>query len=152
MPREPLTTPRMGAEVLPISRFEFSPSALDRAWAAGLFEGEGSFGIRRNGTVLLTLASTDKDIVDRFRATIGTGRISSQPPGKNGRRKRLWRVDVIQVDDVLQVIDYLYPWLGSRRRERADEAIRTRFCSRRCERRFHWRRRWVYERERKQAA
>jgi hypothetical protein len=93
------------------------------AWAAGLFEGEGSLALRRNGTVLLSLASTDMDILERFRAVIGTGRVSSQPPGGNRRRKRLWRVDVIQVDEVLRAINLLYPWLGARRRARADEAV-----------------------------
>jgi hypothetical protein len=97
--------------------------ATDEAWAAGLFEGEGSFGLRSNGTVLLTLGSTDKDVIERFRTVIATGRISSQPPGRNRRRKRLWRVDVIQVDEVLRVINVLYPWLGARRRARADEAV-----------------------------
>jgi hypothetical protein len=96
---------------------------VNKAWAAGLFEGEGSFGLRRNGTVLLSLSSTDKDVIERFRSVIGTGRISSQPPGRNGRRKRIWRVDVIQVAEVLRIIEILYPWLGTRRRARADEAI-----------------------------
>jgi hypothetical protein len=157
---------------------------LERVWAAGLFEGEGSFGIRRNGSVVLTLSSTDKDIIDRFRRVIGAGRISSQPAGRNGRRKRLWRVDLVQVDDVMRTILLLYPWLGARRQARADEAIetitrrietataericpncklpfrppfspnaaRTRFCSRLCERRFHWRLRWIRARERGEAA
>jgi hypothetical protein len=95
----------------------------EEAWAGGLFEGEGAFGIRRNGTVLLSLASTDRDVVERFRTVIGAGRLSSQPPGRNGRRKRLWRVDVIQVDEVLRIIRRLYPWLGTRRRQRAEEAV-----------------------------
>jgi hypothetical protein len=95
----------------------------DAAWAAGLFEGEGSFGLRRNGTVLLSLGSTDKDVIERFRGVVGVGRISSQPPGRNHRRKRLWRVDVIQVGEVLRVIEIVYPWLGTRRRARADEAV-----------------------------
>jgi hypothetical protein len=151
----------------------------DVAWAAGLFEGEGSFGVRANGTVLLSLASTDKDVIDRFRSVVGTGRLSSQAPGRNKRNKRLWRVDVVQVDDVLRITRMLYPWLGSRRRSRADEAVavikrrieaataervcpnceeafrpaftsnaaRTKYCSRICERRYHWRLRWERMRE-----
>ena len=94
------------------------------AWAAGLFEGEGSIAIRQNSTVMLTLASTDADVVFRFRAVVGTGRLSSQAPGRNGRHKRLWRVDITEVAEVLRVIETLYPWLGSRRRARADEAVR----------------------------
>jgi hypothetical protein len=97
----------------------------EEAWAAGLFEGEGSFGLRRNGTVLLSLGSTDKDVVQRFHTIVGTGQVSSRPPGKNGRRKRLWRVDVIRVEDVLRIVDMLYPWLGTRRRAAADAAIAT---------------------------
>jgi hypothetical protein len=101
------------------------PQNLEAAWAAGLFEGEGSFGLRKNGTVLLSLASTDQDIIQRFRTIVGTGQVSSKPPGKNGRRKRLWRVDVIRVDDVLRIVDMLYPWLGERRRAAADAATTT---------------------------
>lgn len=152
---------------------------VEVAWAAGLFEGEGSFGLRANGTVLVSVASTDRDVIDRFRRVIGTGRVSSQPAGRNNRRKRLWRVDVIQVDEVFRVTRMLYPWLGERRRSRADEAVatiqrridaataartcpncgesfrpaftpnaaRTKYCSRRCERRYHWRLRWQRARE-----
>ena len=36
------------------------------AWATGLFEGEGSVGMRSNGTVILSLASTDRDVIDRI--------------------------------------------------------------------------------------
>lgn len=93
------------------------------AWAAGLFEGEGSFGVRENGTVLLSLGSTDRDIIERFRDVIGTGRFSSQSAGKNRRKKTLRRVDVIRVCDVLRIIDLFYPWLGVRRRARADQVV-----------------------------
>lgn len=169
---------------MPETPFRTIHVELERAWAAGLFEGEGSFGMRKNGTVLLSLASTDLDVIKRFRTAIGTGRIWSQPPGRNNRKKRLWRVDVSQVDEVMRVTEMLYPWLGDRRRARADEAIeaisfrvasataericpncerpfrppftpnaaRTRFCSRLCERRFHWRNRWVRERARQEQA
>jgi hypothetical protein len=151
----------------------------DLAWAAGLFEGEGSFGMRSNGTVLVSVASTDKDVIDRFRSVVGAGRLSSQAPGRNHRNKRLWRLDISQVDDVLRITRLLYPWLGNRRRSRADEAAaairtridaatvqrvcpncgesfrppftpnaaRTKYCSRQCERRYHWRLRWQRARE-----
>ena len=160
----------------PVPSLAPSPGAIPpqnleaEAWAAGLFEGEGSVGIRRNGTVILSLSSTDRDVIGRFQAVIGCGRVSSQPPGRNGRTKRLWRVDVIQVDEVRRVVRRLYPWLGGRRQRRAEEAVarlnlriaiataaracpyckqrfeppftpnagRTRFCSRLCERRWHY--------------
>ena len=61
----------------------------EMAWAAGLFEGEGSLALGQRGNVRLSIASTDRDVIDRFRAAIGTGRLSSQAPGGNRRRKRL---------------------------------------------------------------
>lgn len=96
--------------------------AEELAWAIGLFEGEGSITLRRNGTVTLSLAMTDLDIVERFLAAIGTGRLSSQPAGRNGRRKRLWRVDVDEIGEVVRILDLFYPRLGRRRQERADLA------------------------------
>jgi hypothetical protein len=111
--------------LVPPQNLEADPRdlAAEAAWAAGLFEGEGSFGLRRNGTVLLQLASTDKDVIERFRVVIGTGRTGSQAPGRNGRRKRLWRVEVSQVAEVLRIVELLYSWLGARRRARADEVV-----------------------------
>ena len=91
------------------------------AWAAGVFEGEGSIVHRRNGTVLLTLGMTDRDVVERFQRAIRTGRLHCVPAGRSRRRKPLWRLDGNKSDDVLRVIDLLYPRLGTRRRQRADE-------------------------------
>jgi LAGLIDADG-like domain len=154
--------------------------AEERAWAAGLFEGEGSIALRRNRTVLLSLGMTDRDVVERFRAVLGTGQISSQPPGRNRRTKTLWRVDVGDVAEVMRIIDLFYPYLGARRRARADEVLEvlrarieaatqeracpncglrfrppftpnakvTKYCSRLCERRYHWRLRWERARAR----
>lgn len=160
-----LTTDRMTAATRP-QIDDHSVEAdweADVAWAAGL----------------LSIASSDEDVIDRFRSVVGTGRLGSQAPGRNNREKRPWRVDVIHVDDVLRITRMLYPWLGSRRRARADEAVavleerietaaaericpncgesfrppftpnaaRTKYCSRQCERRYHWRLRWQRARE-----
>jgi hypothetical protein len=94
------------------------------AWAGGLFEGQGSIELHLDGIVLLSLASTDKDVIDRFRSVVGAGRLCSQPPGRSGRRERTWRLDILQVEDVLRGINLLYPWLGERLRARADEGVR----------------------------
>lgn len=100
-----------------------SARATEVAWAGGLFEGQGALELRLDGSVLLSLASTDEDVIDRFRFVVGAGRLCSEPPGRSGRRKRTWRLDIVQVEDVLRVITLLYPWLGERRKARADEVV-----------------------------
>lgn len=99
----------------------------DIAWAAGLFEGEGCISIRpirgrtRRRSAQLVLTSTDHDVVIRFAAIVGAGRIVG--PFSRPSRKPAWRWQVESAVGVIRVLRLLNPYLCRRRREKATEAL-----------------------------
>jgi len=93
------------------------------AWAAGLFEGEGSVSLHtRNGKVeglSVDINMTDEDVLLKFKKIIGYGVING--PYQRGKNKPHWQVRVHAYEDALRVINMLYPYMGSRRMSRMDE-------------------------------
>lgn len=92
----------------------------ERAWAAGLFEGEGSI-ITTSDCARLVLTMTDLDVVERFAAITGFGTIIHEAPKPN--RKQLYRWSIAKLEEVSEVLGWMTPLLGQRRRGRASEAI-----------------------------
>ena len=94
------------------------------AWAAGLFEGEGSWYARRCGDFVYaraSLASTDEDVVRRFFAVVGCGAVHREAdrPG----RKPIWRWQVQSRVDFAAIADQLKPWLGTRRLQQLADVL-----------------------------
>jgi hypothetical protein len=94
--------------------------ATDRAWCAGLFEGEGCFTTSGPGRPRATLAMTDEDVVRKFHRLMGFGSVSSQHQLGIGT-KTVWYWRVYSLSDVALAIDTLLPMLGERRAARAQE-------------------------------
>lgn len=99
------------------------------SWAAGLFEGEGSItprgDVRSCQLWTIGMTMTDLDVVQRFQAAIGMGRIygpytPKMPPQRPG--KEPWGERKV-----------IYRWTISRNREVLEfcRLMRGRFCSRR---------------------
>jgi hypothetical protein len=104
------------------------PTDTEIAWAAGLFEGEGSFIVhhnRRYGGA--SLATTDRDVLDRFQAIVGFGNIYAAMGKAHGAgvaagtRKQCYQWSGWSAVQVRQLIDLFWPYLGERRRARALE-------------------------------
>jgi len=97
------------------------------AWAAGLFEGEGSIGASRNRkkktqTPLLQLSMTDGDTVQRFASILGLGRTyRPYDRGLNCKPSYTWRLT--SFEKAQAVIAMFWPWLGVRRKKRALEIL-----------------------------
>jgi hypothetical protein len=96
---------------------------IDIAWAAGLFEGEGSCGFRMRRHELrpfVKLGMTDRDVVERFVSIVGVGNVTTthRPPDK-----RMWHWSIGGKDDCCRVLGLLWPYLGERRKERALEVL-----------------------------
>jgi hypothetical protein len=96
--------------------------AEEIAWAAGLFEGEGSITMCGR-YVHLQLKSTDEDVVVRFHEVVGCGSVYgpysyNQPDGY--KRKPAW-VWVCREADAMIVFRKFAPWLGKRRLARGRE-------------------------------
>ncbi len=118
--------------ISPINRAETGledrgPSATDIAWAAGLFEGEGCFtqghgnDATRTHLFRIIVVSTDLDVLERFKRVLGVGRISPVKHRLRPHHKQQWRYDLGASVEVLRCVELLYPYLGIRRRARADE-------------------------------
>lgn len=95
---------------------EQSPENI--AWAAGLFEGEGSVyantvrqGAYRQAHLALTM--TDEQPVRRFAAIVGANVYGPFQPAAG--RKQIWRASLTSHVGISVVFTLLRPWLSPRR-------------------------------------
>lgn len=102
---------------------------LELAWAAGYFEGEGCFSLQKRKErpsgrpqAGATVRNTDEDTLRRFHAAVGVGSVAAYPPQVKGN-KPFWQWCVKGYPTTRSVIILLYPWLGERRRARAEELL-----------------------------
>lgn len=100
------------------------PTEVERAWFAGLFEGEGSISFPRKSPSL-SVAMTDEDVVRRAQAIVGAGNVTGPylpPKLQGGYHKPVWRWSV-GGSKAAAVLLWIYPYLGIRRRERIEEVV-----------------------------
>jgi hypothetical protein len=96
-----------------------SPTDAELAWAAGLFEGEGTFNVTKRSTnISMALVSTDEDVVDRFHAIVGAGRVYRNRTSNGFSLKKQYVWNVSAINEFRHVAAILLPWLGNRRRAR----------------------------------
>lgn len=93
-------------------------------WAAGLFEGEGCFFFanKKNRTAVVQLATTDKDVVERFQKAVGFGKIAHPPTVGTYKPVWVWRMG--SFEGFQQIVCYFWSYLGKRRRARATEILK----------------------------
>lgn len=112
------------------AEFVKAKSPRSVAWAAGLFEGEGSITIRtprkanreKKPQVQLQLASTDADTIPAFQATLGVGKVYGPYGPYQKNRQAHWRWDAYG-DEAKKALQQMLPYLFSRRRAKAEEAL-----------------------------
>jgi len=101
-----------------------SQSAEDIAWAAGLFEGEGSI-TQSGGRVRLSLKMTDEEPVRRFAKIIQRGTVygpyAYERRADGHERKPFWAWVCYDRAEAGVTIERLAPWLSTRRLARAHE-------------------------------
>jgi hypothetical protein len=106
------------------------------AWAAGLFEGEGSFitGIDRRGALRyprryprVVIAMTDRDVIERFGRIMGFGNVQIRPfyPSQGHGYKRLYEWKTGRFEYVQATVALFWPYLGERRKAKAREILLT---------------------------
>lgn len=96
------------------------------AWVAGVFEGEGTFTYRTySGTgrkqVTLRVVMTDLDVIERLHAYTGIGHIYGPYISKNLKkdgtsRKPAYHWAVTSQEDVIELGEAMFAWLGERRK------------------------------------
>lgn len=92
-------------------------SADQVGWIAGILEGEGCWtanGCR--GNWLVSVRMTDRDIIERLRHITGVGRVTMEENKKGYKTAWAWQVAARPQREWLTVA--VWPWLGTRRRER----------------------------------
>ena len=88
-------------------------------WLAGLLEGEGSFhtSINRAGArPRISVAMTDKDVMERVARELETKVLGPYPHGPDGKYQPMYNVAVAG-KRALGVMLTLYPEMGQRRRQ-----------------------------------
>lgn len=99
-------------------------------WAVGLFEGEGSIGLRKSSArgrperryPVLSLQMTCVDVVQRFHAVVGRGRIHSRPAGRDGwKDSAVWAVSSAR--DVEALLTVFLPYLGEKKTREAEAVL-----------------------------
>ena len=97
---------------------------LDRAWIAGLVEGEGSYYLRNSKdypAVVFQLNMADEDVVRRAHRLSGRiGTVNPHDPGSRGVKQQ-WRWRISSQAEVAWFMDQMYPLMGERRRAKIDE-------------------------------
>lgn len=88
----------------------------DWAWAAGIFEGEGSFATSRSGAFRMQVKMTDHDVLLRLQGIVG-GTVYGpyayqQPDGHTRKPAWVWNTDGT---DAAAIARRFAPWLGQRR-------------------------------------
>lgn len=90
------------------------------AWAAGLFEGEGSICVKRDARtervyMRLVMSTTDRDVMERFAEVVACGNVTG-PTWHTMSKKPIWRWCVSIEEEVRRLADLFSPFLGKRRR------------------------------------
>jgi hypothetical protein len=105
-----------------------APREQQIAWAAGLFEGEGSITVSGN-EFALTLKNTDESVVRRFWDVLELGSVYGPYDwqGTDGFKRKPYWVWIARRYNAMEALDVMAPWLSSRRLDRGYELTGVRF-------------------------
>ena len=93
---------------------------VDLAWAAGLLEGEGTFGLQRGTYPRVSCSMTDEDVLQRLQDVLGGQLVAV------GRKQEHWKaawVWAMSGDEAARMLGLIRPYMGKRRGARIDELI-----------------------------
>lgn len=100
------------------------PTAAEIAWAAGLFEGEGSIVATGKTAAKLSIEMTDLDVLERFAQVVEAGAITAKTcTNKKPHWKDRYALQIYARDDVRRILVAFLPWLQSRRRAKAEAIL-----------------------------
>jgi hypothetical protein len=106
----------------------------DIAWAAGLFEGEGSITARSYETkkygltyqIAMELVSSDLDVIEKFLRIVNCGAVHPYNKGIKGtlpHHKQCYCWGLTNRSEIRRILDSFMPYLGMRRMMKAKEVL-----------------------------
>lgn len=94
------------------------------AYAAGLLEGEGNFGLRAVKNILVVQCSmTDKEPLERLQSTFGGNLGGPYIDQQNPRHKPSWRWSINKREDVISVCQLVYSFMSPRRQAQIERLL-----------------------------
>lgn len=93
------------------------------AYAAGLFEGEGSIDANHGRGPALRIGMTDLEPLEQFIAALGMGHVLGPYPASHHGKKPIYRVCIASAEQAQAALAMMWPWLGPRRRAKAREYL-----------------------------
>jgi len=105
---------------------------VDRAWLAGILEGEGYFGWNVNKRLhrvpVIEISMVDKDIIQRVAGMFGNGmRGPYGPYGKEKHKRQPFYKCQAYGRRAIMVIRLVLPWLGKRRTKKAHLLLKWKY-------------------------
>ncbi len=102
------------------------PTEAEIAWAAGLYEGEGTAIWLKSGRgQWLAVRMTDREPVQElcriFGGNFKDGHINPGEVGKGYKPKYMWRISAWR--DIIRVSEAIYTWLSPRRKAQLDKVL-----------------------------
>jgi hypothetical protein len=105
-------------------------SETEIAWATGVFEGEGSIVLVpycRGATRMqrhVAIKMTDRDVLERVQRAFGVGQLRGPFRRiEHAHYKPIWTWTVNRWSEIERVLRAMLPWLGERRRIKAQEML-----------------------------
>jgi hypothetical protein len=97
----------------------------DIAWVAGVFEGEGTIRVRRgNYGAQVSIRMDDRDVIERIHSVMGFGNFyQTEERRTSGRVVTQYNYQLGSAEYVIAFLTAVLPWLGTRRRAKAQEAM-----------------------------
>lgn len=96
-------------------------SMWEWGWVAGLLEGEGYFGHRRNGDLIIQIVMTDGDVIKRLHKVLGLGPTFKQRQLPSGKTAFVW--NLTKQADCAGLMMTLLPMMGERRQAKIIECL-----------------------------
>lgn len=90
------------------------------AWAAGLFEGEGSISVEHN-KIRVTIEMTDRDVLEKIQEIFGGSLYDLKIRAPHYKPSYKWMLTSSHT--AAEFLDYVMPYLFARRKNRAEEAL-----------------------------
>ena len=112
---------------LNLNQEKIGQKSTDIAWAAGLFEGEGSIvtDSSQPNARSIRMEMTDQDVMERFLRIVGYGKLNGpyNYPGKPEHYLPTYYSKITRRSEVLRILKMFLPYFGERRSAKATEAI-----------------------------